>query len=229
MVASESGERLRARCEAAARGSFPAPRWDVELVPAPPRLIGAVVAFTGHHVIAADLAEVAEVAAVGEEEVRRHLDPDDIAAPGNPVFLAWLGRRLRASVGHVDVTLARMGGGDGDEWLQPVLDPPDNERVRRSQAQRADVTFLIPPEGGAVVTVGLGLADRLELSVEISDEARRNAGFGTRLVRAAVGRLPVDEAVFASVAPGNTRSLRCLLHAGFTPIGSECLLTRPPL
>ena len=209
-------DRLRAVCEAGARGSFPTPDWQIELLPAPPRILGAVVAFTGRHLIAAD---------VDEAEVRGQLDPQDIAAPFNPVFLAWLGRHLDARVGHIDVTLARMGGGEEDDWLQRSTDPPDNERVRRAQSQRIEVEFLVPSEGGAVVTLGAGLADRRELSMEISDEADRNAGLGTRLVRAAVARVPSDEAVFASVAPGNTRSLRCLLQAGFKPIGGECILT----
>ena len=58
-----------------------------------------------------------------------------------------------------------------------------------------------------------------------SSEFDRNSGFGTRLVQAAVARMPTDKAIFASVAPGNTRSLRCLLRAGFLPIGAECVLS----
>ena len=215
MARDVSPDGLRRLCEGAARGSFPPPSWGVEILAAPPRLSGAVVAFTGHHVIAAD---------VDAADVTRHLDPDDIAAPFNPAFLAWLGRRLGARIGHIDVTMARMGGGDDDDWLRVVTDPPDTERVRRARGLRTDVEFLAPAEGGAVVMVGFGLADRRELSMEIGDESRRSTGLGTRLVRAAVNRVPIDEAVFASVAPGNTRSLRCLLHAGFAPIGAECLL-----
>lgn len=209
-------DRLRELCEAAARGSFPTPNWGLEFVAAPPRLLGAVLAFTGHHMIAADVQEAETVV---------QLDREDIAAPFNPVFLAWLGQRLDARVGHVDVTLARMGAGTSDDWLQPVDEPPDNERVRRARRQRADLEFFAPADGGAVVTLGAGLADRRELSMEISNESDRNTGLGTRLVRAAVGRISPDEAVFASVSPGNTRSLRCLLNAGFRPIGAECILS----
>lgn len=215
MASAPRGDRLRELCEAAARGSFPPPVWGLEFVPPPALVLGAVVAFTGHHVIASD---------VDEDETLDKLDRSDIAAPFNPSFLAWLGGRLNAKVGHIDVTLARLGTGAGDEWLRPVTDPPDNERVRRAQRQRADVEFLAPPEGGAVVTLGSGLAGRRELSMEISDESHRNRGLGARLVGAAVDRLSTEESVFASVAPGNTRSLRCLLHAGFLPIGAECIL-----
>lgn len=208
-------ERLRELCEAAARGSFPRPDWGLEFLGAPTRLLGAVVGFTGHHVIAAD---------VQEDEARIKFDPHDIAAPFNPSFLAWLGQRLGARVGHIDVTLARMGTGTSDEWLQPIDVPPDNERVRRALRLRADVEFLVPAEGGAVVTLGSGLAGRRELSMEITNESDRNEGLGTRLVRAGVSHIPSNEAIFASVSPGNTRSLRCLLNAGFRPIGAECIL-----
>ena len=211
-----SVERLRDLLETAARGSFPPPEWGLEFVPAPPRLLGAVVAFTGHHVISAD---------VSEEEARTHLDIEDIAAPFNPAFLCWLGERLGAHIGHIDATLACLGTGAGDDWLQPLCEPPENERVRRARNMRADVEYLGPPDGGAVVILGEGLASRRELSMEITEESHRNVGWGTRLVRAAVDRTPMNDALFASVAPGNARSLRCLLRAGFRPIGAECILT----
>jgi hypothetical protein len=153
------------------------------------------------------------------------MDPEDIAAPFNPAFLAWLGGRLSAHVGHIDVTLARLGSGIGGEWLLPVAEPPDSERVRRARHLRSDVQFLTPPDRSAIVTLGAGLAQRRELSIEIDSESDRNSGLGTRLVQAAIARVPTDEAIFASVAPGNTRSLRCLLHAGFLPIGAECILS----
>ncbi|MGO9344584.1 MAG: hypothetical protein ACLP6E_19025 [Acidimicrobiales bacterium] len=129
-MASQPSLRLRKICEAAARGSYPAPEWTLEFVACPSRLAGAVLAFTGHHVVAADIEE---------DEARSHLDPEDIAAPFNPAFLAWLGDRLGARVGHIDVTMARLGSGTGDEWLSPVGEPPDNERFRRARHLRSDV------------------------------------------------------------------------------------------
>jgi hypothetical protein len=175
-----------------------------------------VLAFTGHHVVAAD---------IDEGEARSHLEGDDIAAPFNPAFLAWLGGRLDGHVGHIDVTLARLGCGADDGWLHPVADPSDYETVGCARRLRTDVVFLAPLLGGAVVSLGRGLAGRLELSMEIGGEIERNHGLGTRLVQAAAAGVPKGEAVFASVAPGNARSLRCLLRAGFTPIGGECLIS----
>jgi GNAT superfamily N-acetyltransferase len=209
--------RLREICEAAARGSFPDPEWNIELVASPDPPAAAVLAFTGHHVVAAPLHE---------DELRKQLDSQDIAAPFNPVFLAWLGQRLEARVGHIDVTLARLGSGLGDDWLTPVTEPPDTERVRRARLFRSDLLFLSPPDRTGLVTLGRGLAGRRELSMEVVDEQERGQGIGTRLVLSAVARVPAHEAVFASVAPGNTRSLRCILRAGFSPIGAECILSR---
>jgi len=40
---------------------------------------------------------------------------------------------------------------------------------------------------------------------------------------AALARCPVNEAVFAEVAPGNARSLRAVLACGFHPVGAEVL------
>jgi RimJ/RimL family protein N-acetyltransferase len=62
--------------------------------------------------------------------------------------------------------------------------------------------------------------------MEVTHEADRGRGLGTRVVLSALARVPADETIFASVAPGNTRSLRCILSAGFRPIGAECILSR---
>lgn len=146
MTASSDPARLRVLAEQAARGQFPPATWQVDLLPAPPRLLGAVVAYTGHHAIAADL---------GPATVEAALDPTDIAAPFNPTFLTWLARQ--ASAGHVDVVLARSGTGRRDEMLAAVSDPPDNERVRRAARQRTDVVYLADTSRTVIVTLGAGL------------------------------------------------------------------------
>ncbi len=194
VTAGTGDSRLREICEAAARGTFPPATWRLECLPRPQRLVAAVLAFTGHHIVAAD---------IDEDQIRSHLDRHDTAAPFNPVFLTWLGHRVKARVGHIDVTLSRFGSGLGDDWLRPVGDPPDNERVRRARQLRSDVSFLSPPDRSSVVTLGVGLAGRHELSMEVGEECDRGQGLGTRLVLAAVARIPADEVVFAGVAPGN--------------------------
>ena len=217
MSSSASDARLLELCLAAARGSFPPADWQVEFLAAPSNVAAAVVAFTSNHVVAAD---------IDPAEIEAQFDANDIAAPSNPTFLAWLGQRIGARVGHIDVALARFGTGAGDRWLVPTNAPPHIERVERARALRADVEFFTTPDTVAIVALGRGLGGRRELSMEVTVEAERGHGIGRRIVEAALDRVPADELLFATVAPGNTRSLRCLLAAGFVAIGAECLFSR---
>ena len=73
-----------------------------------------------------------------------------------------------------------------------------------------------------LVTIGRGLADRIELSVELTGQRRR--GDGRALIAGGLAALPAGTPVFAQVSPGNAASLRAFLAAGFVPIGSEVLL-----
>jgi len=57
-----------------------------------------------------------------------------------------------------------------------------------------------------------------------SGEAGRRGGVGRGLIREAMGLVPAGEPVFAAVAPGNARSLRAFLAAGFVPLGSEVII-----
>ncbi len=75
------------------------------------------------------------------------------------------------------------------------------------------------------MTIGAGLADRCELSIEIAGESERSRGTGTRLLFAALDHLAADQVAFASVAPGNARSIRCFLAAGFVPMEAESVVT----
>jgi L-amino acid N-acyltransferase YncA len=74
-----------------------------------------------------------------------------------------------------------------------------------------------------VLVTGRGIGGRLEVSVEV-DEAVRHRGLGRSLVRAA--RHLVTEPLWAQVAPGNARSMRTFLAAGYRPVGAEALLLR---
>jgi RimJ/RimL family protein N-acetyltransferase len=73
-----------------------------------------------------------------------------------------------------------------------------------------------------LVTIGRGVVDRLEVSVEVFTAGI--AGAGRRLIAEALGLVPAGEIVFAQVAPGNAASLRAFLSCGFAPIGAETLL-----
>ena len=74
-----------------------------------------------------------------------------------------------------------------------------------------------------MVTLSRGLGGLLELSFEV-DADRRGQGLGRSLLREALALAPLGEPLLAAVAPGNAASLRALLAAGFTPLGSVQLV-----
>jgi hypothetical protein len=115
-----------------------------------------------------------------------------------------------------------VGPRPGTETVEPFarLSIVDHEAVA-AEAMRL-LEFAVPElerELVGLVTVACGLAGRTELSVE-----RTGAGEGRALIRDALGLVAADEPVFAAVAPGNARSLRAFLAAGFVPLGSEVLM-----
>ena len=208
--------RLGAVLRDAAAGRFPPADGLVEVLPPPPGPVGAVVAFTAHHLIAAD---------VESDWVRAALTGDDVGAAMRAEFLARLGARLGASVGMLDVVLAGFGhaersdlltGGDTDQAVHP--------RLARARRYRRDVRSFQDGRG-ALVTIGRGLAGRVEVSIEVDEEAR-GRGQGLALARAALGLVGPGEAVFAQVSPGNVASLRCFLAAGYRPVAAEVLFSR---
>ena len=123
-------------------------------------------------------------------------------------------------IGVNDVTLVARGTGQGIKT--PITDAWDNHpRVAHARRLRSNVEVYGDGEG--FVTLGNGLAGRIEMSIEISDTAL-SSGTGRRLILDAVAGVADGEYVFAAVSPGNARSLRSFLAAGFIPIGSEVLI-----
>jgi RimJ/RimL family protein N-acetyltransferase len=156
-------------------------------------------------------------------------DPDEVRARGadgfggasQPDLLRWLAGP-HGSIGSHDAVLVARGLGDGgDGGPLERFDLGDHPRVVRSRAHRRDVRVYANPTG--LVTIGRGLVDRLEVSVETFDG--QPAGSGRELIRAGLQRIPAGGTVFAQVAPGNAASLRAFLSCGFVPIGAETLLT----
>jgi hypothetical protein len=199
----------------ASRGELPPCDGAVDVLPAPPGRADAVVAFTGRHVVAAD---------VDERAVLAQIPRGSLSAPMRPPFLLWLGEQIGSEPGSLDVLLST----EGDDSLRDSLVPVvylDHPRVRRARRYRDDVRVFRTADGAGVVTVGRGLAGRREVTFEV-DAARRNTGLGRQLARAARSVVPVGEPVFAQVAPGNAASLRAMLAAGFRPIGAEVLFFR---
>jgi GNAT superfamily N-acetyltransferase len=210
-------ERLRRLLHDAARGVFPPADGVVEVWPAPPGAVDAVLAFTAHHVVAAG---------VDPALVATRLPDGDLSAPMGPAFLGWLGARLGSPPGSLDGVLAAEGlGGTPPLELTPGVDLGRHERVARAMRHRRDLEIWTGEQGAGVLVLGRGLAGRREVSFEV-DPARRNRGLGRLLVAAARHLTPPGVPLFAQVAPGNVASLRVVAAAGFRPVGAEVLFHR---
>ena len=193
---------------AAAEGRFPPVDGAVTVLPALGPGRECSVAFTGHAVVATDLAP---------DEVRGR-KPDGFGGSLAPDFLRWLAGPA-GDIGVLDATL--VGRGRGGDRLPPRPDLADHPRVRYAMAIRSDVRVFGDERG--VVTLGSGLAGRPELSIEAAPDGQ-GRGIGRALLVDALSLVPSGAPVFAAVSPGNARSLRAFLAVGFTPIGSEVLI-----
>lgn len=210
---------LRHLVEDAAAGRFPLADGGTQVVASPDGPVHAVLAFTAHHVIAAD---------VDPGEVSAHLDPDDIAAPMGAPFLAWLGARLDSVPGTLDVVLAARAGAGAPPFpdtLREIAPDAVHARVARALLYRTDVRTWESTDRSGLLVVGRGLAGRWEAAFEVSPEAR-DRGLGRTLAAISMLAVPRGERVFLQVAPGNVASLRAVLAAGFHPIGAEVLFRK---
>ncbi len=195
----------------AAEGRFPPVDGGFEVLPPDESGFRAVVAFTGHAYVLADV-DRAELVGLGADGY------GGASRPG--VLLRLAGPDGR--VGSVDVVL--VSEGRPGPTLPRRTDLADHPRVRRAAAHRTDVDVYADEVG--LVVVGTGLAGRRELSVELLDPAAAGRGHGRRLIRAGLAQLEPGARCWAQVAPGNAASLRAFLACGFVPVGSEVLITR---
>jgi len=210
-----AGHPLAALLEAAARGVLPTADGRVEVVSSPPGPADAVVAFTGHTVVAAD---------VDPGAVRKQLPPESLSAPLQASFLSWLAGQLRSEAGSLDVVL--VAGDVASDLELRELDESDHPRLRRARRYRSDLRAYEPAGGGALLIVGRGLAGRYEVAIEV-DPTRRGDGLGRSLAAAAPKLVPPERPLFTQIAPGNAASLRAFLAAGYRPIGAEVLFLKP--
>jgi GNAT superfamily N-acetyltransferase len=196
----------------AARGNFPPFDARVEVLPSPGPPVDALVAFTGHFVLAADV-DADAVAAV--------MPAGDLHAPLSATALGWLTEQLGCEHGTLDAMLVTFGDGTGaPAWLHR---DDDLVHARRDEGARHRHSHSAWSDGaGSVLLLGRGLCGRWEVGYEVAPETRGH-GFGRRLVAAARGIVPAGEAVWAQVAPGNAASMRSTLAAGFVPVGAEVL------
>jgi hypothetical protein len=205
---------LRDVLDAVGRGEFPAPDGSVSVVPQHAHRDAGVLSFTAHSVVFTD--EDPEWV-YGQ---LRAVDSDSLAASMNPRFLTALMDRTGRSHDTIDLlALAAPLPGDPPLALTPV-DGSGHDRVARAYRHRDDVRVWAA-DGGLLV-VGRGVGGRLEAAVEVAQGARER-GLGRALATAALHL--VDEPVWAQLAPGNARSVRAFLAAGYRAVGSEALLS----
>jgi hypothetical protein len=203
MERSRGANRLSSLLRDAADGVFPPDDGLAEVVS--PCLPGRewVVSFTAHAVIATTLPV--------EEVHAQH--PDGLGRAVGPEFLLWLAGE-GGSVGCQDAVLVARTRGGGT--LPRRDDLNDHPRVRLARGRRTGVVAYGDERG--LVTLGRGLAGLAEMSVEVAGEPGR--GHGRALIEDALGLVDAGDIILAQVTPGNARSLRAFLTAGFVPIGS---------
>ena len=195
---------------AAADGRFPPVDGGGTYLPALPGGHEAVVSFTGHAFVASRLS-AADFADLHPDGFGRVLHPS--------VLLRMAGEQGAIGIGVIDVTMVAHGTGTGGLGGREDLD--DHPRVLHARTLRREVQVFGDENG--LVTIGLGLAGRREMSIELFDTSA-SAGAGRRLIESALGMIPAGEPLFAGVSPGNARSLRAFLACGFVPIGSEVII-----
>jgi GNAT superfamily N-acetyltransferase len=199
-------------------GRFPPSDGTVRVLPAPPGRSDAVVAFSEHNLIAADL---------DEQEVLEHLPSTDPGAPMSAEFLAWLAGRLRTQAGMLDLVMAAPAPDPSEDLPELILRPDllDHPRLARSRMYRADLRCFSDREDRALVVVGRGLAEREEMGIEVKPEFR-GKGLGRVLARATPRVATDGEPLFAQISPGNVASVRAFLSAGYRPICAEVVFLR---
>jgi GNAT superfamily N-acetyltransferase len=198
--------------EAVEHGEYPPPDLSVTHLPAPAPAKAAVLGFTAHTVVAAD------VDPAWLDEFLPARDPGDAF---NPPFLGLLEKHLDLRVNNIDMlTLAPPRSGPPALALQKINDQT-HPRVRRALRYRTDVTVWAC--AGGVLIIGRGLGGRWEVAVEVEPDYR-GKGLGRALATAAAHLAPENRPVWAEIGIGNAASVRAFLAAGYLPVGEEALL-----
>ncbi|MEU9335192.1 GNAT family N-acetyltransferase [Streptomyces sp. NPDC048290] len=209
-----AGDGLREIVAAVGRGVFPAADGATVVVPQDGPRDAGVLAFTAHSVVFTDEDPAWVYATLAATPA------DPLAAALHPYFLGALLARTGRLTGTIDVLcVAGPLPGAAGAGLRETRDP-GHPRVTEA-LRRRDGVRVWTVDGGVLV-LGRGVGGRLEVAVEVAEGAPR--GLGRRLVTAARG-LSGGEPVWAQISPGNARSLRAFLAAGYRPVGSEALFT----
>ncbi|MFN8016987.1 MAG: hypothetical protein U0P45_02560 [Acidimicrobiales bacterium] len=214
-----ASDPVAALVAAVAAGEVPPVDGRVRVL-APTGRLSAVLAFTGHHVVVAD---------VDPAWVHERLPEGDMAAPMAAPFLDALGARIGRRYDNLDLVLVAPGLAGPPSLPLVEVDPDvDHPRAARARRYRDDVRAWEHDGGRGLLVVGRGLGGRWEAAFEVGPAAR-GAGLGRALATAARHLVPEGEALFVQVSPGNAASLRAVLGAGgFRPVGGEALFPPAP-
>ncbi len=195
---------------AAAHGKFPPVDGLVDIHAPASNGMHVAHEFTGHAV----------VLTTRDGHELRARGADGFGGVSQPDVLRWLAGP-DGGIGSHDALLVARGTVPRADPLPARFDLDEHPRVQRSRRYRPDVRVFADERG--LVTLGHGLVDRLEISVELLD-VEHGAGAGRDVIRAGLSSAPEGELVWAQVAPGNAASLRAFLACGFVPIGAETLI-----
>ena len=164
-----------------AQGVFPLADGVTEAMPRAAGAVAAILAFTGHCVVAAD---------VDPAWVATMCPPWRLSAAYAPEFLTALAKRTSGRPQALDVLLgAPAEDGPPELALSSTHDLDTHPRVARSYRMRTDVSVYQTEDGAGLLTLGRGLAGRWEAGFEVAERAR-NRGLGRRLAVAARRLIP---------------------------------------
>lgn len=200
---------------AALAGSWPVADGSVDILPAWRAGVTGIVALTGRAYLCTDRplepGELADLGCDGFGGATLPAVVSRVAGPG-----AW--------IDCLDALLMAPGrGGPGPLIARPDL--AEHPRAVNAGRSRGQVRVLGYADAvrSDLVTLATGLAGLTEAGVEAAQP-----GSGSRLFADALTAVPIGEPLVAGVAPGNARSLRSALRAGFEVIGSvQIIVDRP--
>lgn len=207
---------LRQLLDDVAHGHFPLPDGGVDVFSQPPGPVDAVMAFTAHHVVAAN---------VSESWVHAQLPGRHLSAPMSARFICALSERLGSSPGSLDVVLCGLGETGEPELVLREVPSLEHPRVERARRYRRNLRVYVESEDRGMLIIGEGLAGRAEAEFDVHP-SHRGHGLGRALARAALRCVEAGEPLFMQIAPGNAASLRAILAGGFVPVAAEVLFVR---
>lgn len=216
---------LASMLDDAAFGVLPVPDGAVEVFNPPSGPCDAVIAFTGHAVVAGD---------VSADWVRRHVHSGRFAEHEHhpvlvPHFLAALADRLGSPPAGVSMLLAATPTGAAPAGQLDVVDlePPGWADYRldvRSYCYRGS-------SGSGSISIAHGPAGRWDVWIGNVDgrDHQSTTVRGMELLHAAQSLIPDRAPLYASVPIHSARAIRTALATGFRPLGAEVLFcTREP-